>query len=102
MAITGPVDISIVLERHDVQRAQIMIMQECTSFDLKDIETMYWRKYKNDIYMYKWSDIERICKTAVENLLRQGLIKSSGSIGDYRVATSSEIISKKTAEFEKD
>ena len=100
MAITGPVDISIVLERHDVQRAQIMIMEECTSFDLKDIETMYWRKYKDDISMYKWSDIERICQTAVENLLAQGKIKVGSSSGYFIVVQPTNDIEQKTEEHD--
>lgn len=100
MAISGPVDISIVLERHDVQRAQIMIMKECTSFDLKHIERMYWKKYKNDIYMYKWSDIERICQAAVENLLTNGKIKNGSSIGHFIVVQPTNDIEQETEEHD--
>ncbi len=87
------------LENCDVKRAENLILNiDVVKFNLDTIMEMYWNKYKKDIFMYKRSDVERICEIALKNLLKQGKIKAGSSTGHFIVVQPTNNIPEKSEE----
>ena len=85
-----------VLMRLVIKSVQEMIERCTDEFDLNTIIELYMTKYQEYKCNFNEDEINKICQTAIENLLTHGKIKVGSSSGHFIVVQPTNDIEQKT------